>query len=151
MNATRLRWLLACAFCLLLLAALVAFNHQKPRLLVLHSYAESGRWEGQFNRGVQRALALEPHPHQHPPMAPHHGPYAHGSARTAPAPMPLAPRRALRALQDDALRAALHGPQGTRQEQAQALGISARTLYRRLRALQTPAAPDPFAVEKPLN
>ena len=92
-----------------------------------------------------------PHPHQHPPMAPHPGPYAHGSARTAPAPMPLAPRRALRALQDDALRAALHGPQGTRQEQAQALGISARTLYRRLRALQTPAAPDPFAVEKPLN
>lgn len=91
---------------------------------------------------VQRALALEPHP-QHPPMAPHPGPYAHGSARTAPAPTPLAPRRALRALQDDALRAALHGPQGTRQEQAQALGISARTLYRRLRALQPPAVPSP--------
>ncbi|QIL42888.1 hypothetical protein G7045_00690 [Acidovorax sp. HDW3] len=62
MNATRLRWLLACAFCLLLLTALVAFNHQKPRLLVLHSYAESGRWEGQFNRGVQRALAHNRHP-----------------------------------------------------------------------------------------
>ena len=76
-------------------------------------------------------------------MAPHPGPYAHGSARTAPAPTPLAPRRALRALLDDALRAALHGPQGTRQELAQALGISARTLYRRLRALQPPAVPSP--------
>lgn len=51
-------------------------------------------------------------------------------------PTPSAPRRALRALQDDALRAALHGPQGTRLEQARALGISPRTLYRRLRALQ---------------
>lgn len=60
--AARLRWWLACAFCLLLLAALIAFNHHKPRLLVLHSYAESGRWEGAFNSGLQRALARNRQP-----------------------------------------------------------------------------------------
>lgn len=72
---------------------------------------------------VQRALGLSAHV----------AGAASGTAAT------LAPRRGLRALQDDALRAALQapqGPQGTRQEQAQALGISQRTLYRRLRALQ---------------
>ena len=42
----------------------------------------------------------------------------------------------LRALQDEALRAALHSPAGTRQEQARALGISTRTLYRKLKGLQ---------------
>ncbi len=42
----------------------------------------------------------------------------------------------LRALQDEALRAALHRPAGTRQEQARALGISTRTLYRKLKGLQ---------------
>lgn len=48
---------LSCAFVLVLVGALVAFNHHKPRLLILHSYAEEGTWEHNFNLGVQRALA----------------------------------------------------------------------------------------------
>jgi len=35
---------------------MAAFNHQKPRILVLHSYTEAGLWEQAFNRGVQAEL-----------------------------------------------------------------------------------------------
>ena len=37
MNATRLRWLLACAFCLLLLTALVATKHKGIGERPIHS------------------------------------------------------------------------------------------------------------------
>lgn len=50
-------------------------------------------------------------------------------------PLP-APRTRLRALEQEALRHALQPTNGTRQQQAQALGISPRTLYRRLKALE---------------
>ena len=53
----QLLFALSCAFVLVLVGALVAFNHHKPRLLILHSYAEEGMWEHNFNLGVQRALA----------------------------------------------------------------------------------------------
>ncbi|QXL84369.1 hypothetical protein [Comamonas sp. NLF-1-9] len=46
-----------CTFVLLLFALLIAFNHAKPRLLVLHTFSEDGHWEQLFDRGVQRALA----------------------------------------------------------------------------------------------
>ncbi len=45
-------------------------------------------------------------------------------------------RATLRGMEDDVLRAALQAPAGTRSEQARALGISPRTLYRKLRQLQ---------------
>lgn len=57
MKQHRLVLALASAFVLALLAALVAFNHHKPRLLVLHTYSEEGRWEKSFNEGALRALA----------------------------------------------------------------------------------------------
>ena len=53
----QLLFALSSAFVLVLVGALVAFNHHKPRLLILHSYAEEGMWEQNFNLGVQRALA----------------------------------------------------------------------------------------------
>ncbi|QEA12410.1 hypothetical protein [Comamonas flocculans] len=46
-----------CAFVLLLFALLIAFNHAKPRLLVLHTSSEDGNWEQLFDGGVRRALA----------------------------------------------------------------------------------------------
>lgn len=57
MRPHRILTLCATAFVLLLLALLVRFNHDKPRLLVLHSFAEDGPWEQLFDSGVQRALA----------------------------------------------------------------------------------------------
>jgi len=42
MKAQRSLAALLCAFVLLLLGLLVAFNHGKPRLLILHSFAEDG-------------------------------------------------------------------------------------------------------------
>ena len=58
----------------------------------------------------------------------------------AAAPSPSSPledaHATLRSMEDDILRAALRAPAGTRQEQARALGISPRTLYRKLRQLQ---------------
>ncbi|WP_367067111.1 sigma-54-dependent Fis family transcriptional regulator [Oryzisolibacter sp. LB2S] len=51
-----------------------------------------------------------------------------------PAPAPAAPD--LRSLQDAALRSALQTPGRTRRELAAALGISPRTLYRKLRSMQ---------------
>ena len=53
-----------------------------------------------------------------------------------PAGTPATGRSTLRSMEDDILRAALRAPAGTRQEQARALGISPRTLYRKLRQLQ---------------
>ena len=53
-----------------------------------------------------------------------------------PAGTPATGRATLRSMEDDILRAALRAPAGTRQEQARALGISPRTLYRKLRQLQ---------------
>jgi len=56
---------------------------------------------------------------------------------TAPLPPPAMPSRTtLRAHEAQALRHALQHTSGTRQEQARALGVSERTLYRRLRAWQ---------------
>ena len=62
MKAQRSLAALLCAFVLLLLGLLVAFNHGKPRLLILHSFAEDGHWEQLFDRGVQRALAANRQP-----------------------------------------------------------------------------------------
>ena len=58
------RILLACAaaFVLLMFTLLIAFNHAKPRLLVLHSFSENGHWEQLFNAGVERALARNRQP-----------------------------------------------------------------------------------------
>ncbi len=46
----------------LLLSLLVVFNHQKPRLLILHSFSEDGAWEKAFDAGFRKELArnLEP-------------------------------------------------------------------------------------------
>ncbi len=62
MKAQRSLAALLCAFVLLLLGLLVAFNHGKPRLLILHSFAEDGHWEQLFDQGVQRALAVNRQP-----------------------------------------------------------------------------------------
>lgn len=53
---------LAAIFVLLFVGILVAFNHQKPKLLVLHSYSEEGRWEQEFNQGVIKAVASTTRP-----------------------------------------------------------------------------------------
>ena len=60
----------------------------------------------------------------------------------APPPPPLAgPSRAsVRSRQAQALHQAVQHTSGTRQEQARALGVSERTLYRRLRAWEQDAA-----------
>lgn len=62
MKTRRILVVCLCAFVLLLLALLIAFNHSKPRLLVLHSFSEDGHWEEQFDKGVQRALATNRQP-----------------------------------------------------------------------------------------
>jgi len=54
----------------------------------------------------------------------------------AAAPAVPAPRASLRGIEAAALRMALQTPAATRRELAQALGISTRTLYRKLRALE---------------
>jgi len=54
----------------------------------------------------------------------------------AAAPAAPAPRASLRGIEAAALRMALQTPAATRRELAQALGISTRTLYRKLRALE---------------
>ncbi len=62
---------------------------------------------------------------------------ADGDTLTAPEPPGgAAPGADLRSLEAAALRSALQTPGRTRRELAQALGISPRTLYRKLRALQ---------------
>lgn len=60
--ATRLRLWLSTAFMLVLGALLITFNHAKPRLLVLHSYAEGGRWEQAFNAGLKQVLEANRQP-----------------------------------------------------------------------------------------
>lgn len=75
---------------------------------------------------VERALAFDRAPAgvgAAPPSAPGQG-LATGQAATI-----------LRGMEEAALRAALQASTGTRRQQAQALGVSPRTLYRRLRAL----------------
>ena len=62
MKAQRILVACLCAFVLLLLTLLIAFNHSKPRLLVVHSFSEDGHWEGLFDKGVQRALAANREP-----------------------------------------------------------------------------------------
>lgn len=57
MKTSRLLVACLCSFLLLLFGLLIAFNHAKPRLLVLHSFSENGSWEQRFNQGVQNALA----------------------------------------------------------------------------------------------
>lgn len=49
--------LFAAAFIVLLSGLLIAFNHQKPRLLVLQSYSEEGSWETAVDGGIRRELA----------------------------------------------------------------------------------------------
>lgn len=56
MRAQKQIYILATIFVVVLITALIAFNHQKPRLLVLHTYSEEGLWEKSFNRGVDRVL-----------------------------------------------------------------------------------------------
>ena len=70
--------------------------------------------------------------------------FDHAPAGTSAAPLPaLGLARgtgqgaaSLRGIEDAALRAALQASAGTRRQQAHALGVSPRTLYRRLRALE---------------
>ena len=77
--------------------------------------------------------------------------FDHAPAGTSAAPLPaLGLARgtgqgaaSLRGIEDAALRAALQASAGTRRQQAHALGVSPRTLYRRLRALEQ--ARDPGA------
>lgn len=56
MKHNKLIFVLICVFVLLLAGSLIAFNHQKPRMMVLHSYSEADRWEQSFNRGVRSIL-----------------------------------------------------------------------------------------------
>lgn len=58
----RLTLIFAGCFVLLLLALLIAFNHQKPRLLILHSFAENGTWETAVDSGIRRELARNRQP-----------------------------------------------------------------------------------------
>jgi len=58
----RLALVFASLFTVLLLALLVAFNHQKPRVLILHSFSETGPWETAVNTGIQRELARNRRP-----------------------------------------------------------------------------------------
>ncbi|MEO8837550.1 MAG: hypothetical protein ABI351_02430 [Herbaspirillum sp.] len=53
----RSRLFLASVFVLLLLALLTSFNHQKPRVLFLHSFSEEGVWEQAVDDGIRRELA----------------------------------------------------------------------------------------------
>ena len=67
-------------------------------------------------------------------------------ALPAAAPLALAPGtppRSLRAIEEEALVQALHAHRGRRTELARALGISERTLYRRLKALEASTTPLP--------
>lgn len=58
----RLAVIFAAIFVVLLLTVLLAFNHQKPRVLVLHSFSEDGPWERAIDTGMQRALARNRRP-----------------------------------------------------------------------------------------
>ncbi|WP_323011463.1 hypothetical protein [Castellaniella sp.] len=52
----RLAVICAGILAVLLLVFLVAFNHQKPRVLVLHGFSEEGPWEQAFDAGFRRGL-----------------------------------------------------------------------------------------------
>ncbi|MFT0533338.1 hypothetical protein ACMHYJ_11005 [Castellaniella hirudinis] len=52
----RLAVICAGILAVLLLASLVGFNHQKPKLLVLHGFSEEGPWEQAFDAGFRREL-----------------------------------------------------------------------------------------------
>ncbi|MEO6986231.1 MAG: hypothetical protein ABI155_12885 [Paralcaligenes sp.] len=52
-----LKLLFAGLLIILLFAAMDVFNHEKPRILILHSYTEEGRWEQAVNEGIKRELA----------------------------------------------------------------------------------------------
>lgn len=52
----RLAVICAGLLAVLLLALLVAFNHQKPRLLIIHGFSEDGPWEQAFDAGFRRGL-----------------------------------------------------------------------------------------------
>ncbi len=54
---TRLTLILGGAFLLLLFGLLVGFNHQKPRMLILHSYSEDTEWAVAVDGGIRRELA----------------------------------------------------------------------------------------------
>lgn len=47
----------ASLFTVLLFALLVTFNHQKPRVLIIHSFPETVPWVGKVNTGIRRTLA----------------------------------------------------------------------------------------------
>ena len=64
-------------------------------------------------------------------------------ASAPPALAPGTPPRSLRAIEEEALVQALHAHRGRRTELARALGISERTLYRRLKALEASTTPLP--------
>ena len=64
-------------------------------------------------------------------------------AAAPPALAPGTPPRSLRAIEEEALVQALHAHRGRRTELARALGISERTLYRRLKALEASTTPLP--------
>lgn len=59
---SRLSLFFASAFVLLLAALLIAFNHQKPRILILQTYSEDGPWETAVDNGIRRRLgqSLQP-------------------------------------------------------------------------------------------
>jgi ABC-type uncharacterized transport system substrate-binding protein len=62
MMRSRLSLFFAAAFVLLLAALLIAFNHHKPRILILQTYAEDGPWETAVDSGIRRELqkSLQP-------------------------------------------------------------------------------------------
>lgn len=58
----RLRLWFASVFLLLLFGSMLAFNHQKPRMLILHSFTEDGPWESAVDGGIRRELAKNRQP-----------------------------------------------------------------------------------------
>lgn len=52
----------ASLFTVLLFTLLVTFNHQKPRVLIIHSFPESVPWVAEVNTGIERALARNREP-----------------------------------------------------------------------------------------
>ncbi|TAL89064.1 MAG: hypothetical protein EPN62_11395 [Candidimonas sp.] len=42
---------------ILLFTAMDIFNHEKPRILILHSYTEAGQWEQAVNEGIKLGMA----------------------------------------------------------------------------------------------
>jgi len=54
---TRLLQYLCGGFLVLLFGAMVGFNHHKPRIMILHTYSESGAWDKAVDNGIRLELS----------------------------------------------------------------------------------------------